>query len=136
MENIETSYENLKVGGLYVYNHRDERSKEIIMLYKNPLLDIRRIDEEIIAYVPKHTPFMILEKYSFGHNHSYSVMWTDENTETVMGWIRNADIISEDYMFFTGCEMNTMDIMELDLKQCKFQYQRQLAIWQATVCES
>ena len=136
MENIEVDYENLQIGALYVYSHRDTRNKEVIMLYKNPLNDVNKLDEEVISYIPQKTPFMVLKKSRIGYNNSYYVMWTDENTETAMGWIRNVDVVFEDYRFFIGCEENTVDCTKEEITNCKAQFERKLLFWQATAIES
>ena len=116
MENIEVLYQNLKVGDLYVYLNRDDRSNKIILLYLENVLQ---------GYIIPNTPFMVIDTSSAEQPESYKVMWTDSNGETVMGWTKCQEIVFDDFMFLTACEANTVEYSQELLHLCESQYTRE-----------
>ena len=120
-------YEKLEVSKLYIFTSPEINSNKFLLLTKERPDEIKNLAEK--SYVPSHTPFMILDKLSFGDTcgdnsgyentdgRSYRIIWTNNDNEAVIGWIDSVWVLSEDLSFYEASIENTKDFNQLEIQK-------------------
>ena len=110
--NSKMEYHELVTGSLYAYV--SPSVKELLFIFTEPTIFCN-----VTQVIPQSIPFMVIEKLYEGEKISYKIMWTDENDETNIGWTNQVEVIGSDISFYEANINNTLEFINLDLKDVK-----------------